>query len=259
MNSTPGALLAQVADEPSGDVARRRPAGGGRRAAAVPRAPCRISCSFLRAHALQLAQPPARWPPAEIVERADAQLRVEQRHRLRSDALQAQQVEDRRRELLQQLLVDSRRSPVSASSRIFAARSLPMPGQLAQLRLVEARDRLRPHAATMSAALRYARILNGFSPLISSRSAISPRTLRDREVVERHVIHASQRHVDRSSRCGSRAARAPPAASASRTAGRCSGGPKQNRQPPPPAPQTLAAVAPAAIAPRDQVVDRRRA
>jgi hypothetical protein len=41
----------------------------------------------------------------EILERADADLLVQPRDRLRTDALQAQHVEDGRRELLQQLLV----------------------------------------------------------------------------------------------------------------------------------------------------------
>ena len=40
--------------------------------------------------------------------------------------------------------------------------------------------------ATVSAAFRYARILNGFSPLISRRSPISVKHARDGEII--HVI-----------------------------------------------------------------------
>src|SRR6185503_13148892 len=56
-----------------------------------------------------------------------------------------------------------------------AARSLPIPG-IARNCASVMRARASPVVATVSAAERYARILNAFSPLISSRSAISPST-----------------------------------------------------------------------------------
>ena len=65
-------------------------------------------------------------------------------------------------------------SPVSAISRMRAARSLPMPG-ISRSPVSSSRDSSCGWLATMSAPLRYARILNGFSFLISSRSAISRR------------------------------------------------------------------------------------
>ena len=49
-------------------------------------------------------------------------------------------------------------------------------GQLAESARARGRRPRSARAATVSAALRYARILNGFSPLISRRSAISPST-----------------------------------------------------------------------------------
>ena len=64
---------------------------------------------------------------------------------------------------------------MSASSRIFAARSLPMPGISRSCLSSICATGLSADAAMVSAP-RYARILNGFSPLISSRSAISERT-----------------------------------------------------------------------------------
>ncbi len=60
---------------------------------------------FLRAHALEAAQAPLARSALEVVERADPELAVQHRHRLRSHALQTEQVENGRRELLQQRLV----------------------------------------------------------------------------------------------------------------------------------------------------------
>ena len=112
---------------------------------------------------------------------------VEQRDRLRTDALQAQQVEDRRRELLRAAPGDKRHVPVSASSRIFVGEILADARQLAQLLRRPCGATGSAQAAMVSAAERYARILKAFSPLISSRSAISRQHLRDRT-----VIHASR-------------------------------------------------------------------
>ncbi len=46
----------------------------------------------------------------------------------RTDALQVQQIEDRLRELLQQLLVERTRAAVDQLADLGAARSLPIPG-----------------------------------------------------------------------------------------------------------------------------------
>src|SRR5436190_17083082 len=56
-----------------------------------------------------------------------------------------------------------------------AARSLPIPG-IARSCVSFMRATASPVVAMVSAAERYARILKAFSPLISSRSAISPST-----------------------------------------------------------------------------------
>src|SRR5258708_14857003 len=65
-------------------------------------------------------------------------------------------------------------APVSTSSPIFAARSFPTP--CSSRRSADVRPATRRVSwATVSAAFRYARILKGFSPLISRRSPISAR------------------------------------------------------------------------------------
>src|SRR5689334_20265591 len=66
-------------------------------------------------------------------------------------------------------------TPVVPSSTIFLARSFPIPGRARSSASVSCATPSL-HAATVSPAERYARILNAFSPLISSRSAISPNT-----------------------------------------------------------------------------------
>ena len=102
----------------------------------------------------------------------------------------------------------------------------------------------------VSAAERYARILNAFSPLISSRSAISPSTC----AIAR-VIHARARGA----RCVKSSRRAPPAASAARIAGcarpagRSRTGSRRRRRRRPWRPSR-----PAARRARDEVVDGRR-
>ena len=63
-------------------------------------------------------------------------------------------------------------SPVSAISRIRPARSLPIPFH-ARRPASSRPDTCSAAWPTMSAPLRYARILNGLSPFSSSRSAIS--------------------------------------------------------------------------------------
>ena len=66
----------------------------------------RISASFFCAHALELAQMrPSRAARSSSSSVRMLELAVEQRDRLRADSLQVEQIEDRRRELLQQVLV----------------------------------------------------------------------------------------------------------------------------------------------------------
>ena len=60
---------------------------------------------LLRAHAFQSRKAPVSCGRRELVDRPDVQRRVEQRHGLRPDPLQAQQVENGRRKLLEQLLM----------------------------------------------------------------------------------------------------------------------------------------------------------
>ena len=60
---------------------------------------------LLGAHALQRADAALARRALEIVERPDLQAAVEERDRLRADPLQAQQVQDGRRKLLQQILM----------------------------------------------------------------------------------------------------------------------------------------------------------
>ena len=65
---------------------------------------------LLRAHALDAADRAGLGRGFEVVERADVQGVVEQRHRLRPDALQAHHLEDRGREHLQQLVAQPGRA-----------------------------------------------------------------------------------------------------------------------------------------------------
>ena len=67
---------------------------------------------LLRAHALHAADAAVARRLLELLERADAELAVEPRDRLRPDALEVQQVQHGRRKLLQQFLV-IRMAPVS--------------------------------------------------------------------------------------------------------------------------------------------------
>ena len=62
---------------------------------------------LLRAHALEAADGAGLGRGFEVVERADVQRVVEQRHRLRPDALQAHHLEDRGGEQLQQLVAQA--------------------------------------------------------------------------------------------------------------------------------------------------------
>ena len=64
--------------------------------------------------------------------------RYKQRHGLGADALKVEQIEDRRRELLQQFLVIAQDAGLD-ELRILPARSLPMPGTPSSVLLRAAR------------------------------------------------------------------------------------------------------------------------
>ena len=106
-----GRVLAERGDERGGRLVRfgHQPAAGRARPLLER---LQDEGLLLRAHALEAAQPSLARRALEVVERADAELAVEQRDGLRADALQAEQVEDGRRELLQQLLVIGDRAGV---------------------------------------------------------------------------------------------------------------------------------------------------
>ena len=114
----------------------------------------------------------------EVVEAGDPQVLVEQRDGLGSDALQPQHVEQRGGKLGQQLLPDAavagHRDLANAAGQVLAdARPRP------QARIVQAGTGSAA-LATTSAPLRYARILNGFSPFSSSRSRFRSAPARSR-------------------------------------------------------------------------------
>ena len=132
-------------------------------------------CFLLCPHAFEARIRPSRAARSRSSSVRILEATVQQRHGLGSDALQVEQVENRRRELLEEFLV------------IAAVPGLDQLGNLARRDPCRCRecpaDRLRRTArprlgkcAIVSAAFRYARILNGFSLLISSRSPISART-----------------------------------------------------------------------------------
>src|SRR5918994_100029 len=91
--------------------------------------------------------------------------------------------------------------PVSTSSPIFAARSLPIPGRARRWASVREATGVGSWA-TVSDAFRYARILKGFSPLISSRSPISAST----RAMARFSLtrRGGCRGASRRARCGTR-------------------------------------------------------
>ena len=217
VNPRAGRLFAQVGDQLRRDRRRCRTAGGGRRSCCALLDRLEDQRFLLRAHALERAQPARLRRRRQLVEAADVQ-RASRAAR-RSSARRPAGAAGRGcvgGNSCEQLLVDSGTSPVSASSRIFVGEVLADARQLAQLLRRPCGATASARAAMVSAAERYARILKGFSPLISSRSAISREHLRDRL-----VIHASGRRA----RCGSRAAARRRRASASAIASRASGGP----------------------------------
>ena len=130
------------------------------------------------------------------------------------DALQVEQIENGRRELGEQLAM---KGSVAGFGDLAdsAARSLPMPG-ISRSRSRRARRAACGWLATMSAPLRYARILKGLSFLISRRSAIFAKDARDREVIQAGGLP---------SRCDSRARARRRLARASAMRSRAAGGP----------------------------------
>ena len=96
---------------------------------------------LLRAHALDPANSAGLCRFGQIVEALHVQVAVEQGDRLRPDALQAQDVEQRRREFRSRSC-RTWQSPVVTMSRIREARSLPIPDQRAQRCHIQGRDGL---------------------------------------------------------------------------------------------------------------------
>ena len=167
----------------------------------------RISASFFAPMPRSARMRPSRRGPLEIVERADAELAVERRHGLRARrpagaADRGSTAGTRRRARGGRPRRRSRRSRGSGPRDPCRCRE----SRAARWR------RASPAScgwlATMSAPLRYARILNGLSFLISRRSAISrrmraiarlsnPQAFRLDAVVEQARAAARERGGDR--------------------------------------------------------------
>ena len=218
---------------------------------------------LLRAQSLQLAHAAVAARGLELLDGLDAELGIEQRDRFRADALEVEQVEYRRRKLLEQILVIARLAGLGNLAdlrrQLFADA-----GNGAQLLFVAGTRACSVAWAIVSDAFRYARILNGFSLLISSRSAISEKMRAMARFSMSHRNDARRTSAtrtepeDRRSQYGNPSTRAPPDVSACRTAGTSFGSTRQNRHPPPPAPHTFAARAPAAKRIGDERLDHRR-
>ena len=126
---------------------------------------------LLRAHPLERADASLARRALEVVERADPELAVEHRDRLRPDALEPEEVEDRGGKLLRAAPGDTAGARVDELADL-RGEVLADAGDAEPFGRSSAGDR-SPRWAIVSDALRYARILNGFSLLISRRSAIS--------------------------------------------------------------------------------------
>ena len=98
---------------------------------------------FLCAHPLERAQAPGLRRLDQFFDAADVQLRVEQRDRLWTDALQAQQVENGRREFEEQILMKSDRPRVRQLANLLR-QILADTRQFLQLLLVHAGNRIGP-------------------------------------------------------------------------------------------------------------------
>jgi hypothetical protein len=98
---------------------------------------------LLRAHAFQFAQAAITCGRRKIVQRPDVQGGVQQGHGLRPDSLQAQDVQDRRRKLLQELLVIPAHAGVGKLPYLFR-QILADPWHFAEPRVVEPCDRIGP-------------------------------------------------------------------------------------------------------------------
>ena len=151
--SAAGASAFRYATMRLGQLRWRATAGAGRRWRCRSSIACRISCSFLRAHALDASNAAGLRRLGEIVEALDPQLLVEHRDGLRPDALQPQHVEQRRRKLGQQLLADAR-SRRSARFRECGRRGPCRCRSTRAGRLRRGRTPASAACATMSAALR---------------------------------------------------------------------------------------------------------
>ena len=136
----------------------------------------RMSASFFSPIPLRPRSRPRTRCGLEFGERRDAERPIEQRDRLGSDSLQVHEVRAMWRGTRPAVSRWKAAWPVSASSRDPAGQIAgPMPGS-SRSAAVSSDATGSAQALTVSAPFRYARILKGFSPLISSRSAISAST-----------------------------------------------------------------------------------
>ena len=154
----------------------------------------RISASFLAPMPAKRADAAVGCGPLEIVERADAELAIERRDRLRPDALQVQQVEDGRRKLGDELAVVLR---VAGLGDLADARRevLADAGNLAQPGGVERRERVRMIGDDVGAVAIRAD-LERVVVLDLEQIGDLPEDARDAEVIQAAGLR---------SRCGSRA------------------------------------------------------
>ena len=127
---------------------------------------------LLRAQSFQLAHAAVAARGLELLDRLDAELGVEQRDGFGTDALEVEQVEYRRRKLLEQIPVIARLAGLGNLADL-RREILADAGNGAQLLFGAGTRACSVAWAIVSDAFRYARILKGFSLLISSRSAIS--------------------------------------------------------------------------------------
>ncbi len=95
---------------------------------------------LLRSQPFQAAHAAVAARGLELLDRLDAELRVEQRNRLRADALQVEQVENRRRELLEQIAVKTGFAGLGNLAD-FRRQILADAGNRAQLLFVEMGER----------------------------------------------------------------------------------------------------------------------
>ena len=239
----PGDLLLQIARRAARPRRRCRGAGDGSACCRRSSSARSSSCSLLRAHALELAQPAGLGRRLEIVERRDPQLarRAARPSSGRRPAAGADRAASAG--TAPAAPGERRRCPVSQISTMRAERSLPMPGHSRSCAAVEAGDRLGAVGHDVGAVAIRADLERVLALQLEQVGDLAE-DARDGEVIERPCDAAEPVGFDAK-------VEQPGAARGERRAHRraaCPGGARQNRQPPPPAPHTLAAWAPAASA-----------